>query len=159
VRDDCLAFYWRWGLERLLTWEYPVPIEADLAGGMHEPPSQFREEAGLTIFVPWYILRGKRIDLEEAIRLPRAMMVPAHLRKWVFPAKKKGDEWGDIRYAKLVWLYRVFELGLRRRYEAACRKNLERLDAAFASVLKRDADSVRKLRLELSRGLRPGPSG
>jgi transposase len=43
---------------------------------------------------------------------------------------------------------------IRRRYADSCRNMVTRLDRAFARVLRRDEDLVKKLRQELARGLR-----
>src|SRR5205823_82629 len=59
-RDKFLRFYQRWGLDRLLTWELPLPMNvvrceiAELAG---QAPSM----AGVALLIPWPLLRGEQV--------------------------------------------------------------------------------------------------
>jgi hypothetical protein len=100
------------------------------------------------------MLRGEAVDLREVTRRSRVASTPDHLRDWVTKsASRKGNNLGDVRYGTIRWLYRFYELVLRRRYPAECQGNAHRLDRAFARVLGRDEDLVKKLRQELARGL------
>jgi hypothetical protein len=155
-RDDFLAFYRRWGLDRMLTWDWPVPMEPDLVGGIIKD-LDLLTDTGLVLFVPWYALRGEKVNLQEVVQLARMSAVPAHLRDWFRKRSgRKGDELGDIRYERLRWLYRYHELALVPRYSAACRRQMQKLDAALACLLGRKEDVVKKLRLQLKRALRSG---
>lgn len=151
---DFLGFYCRWNLEQMLTWEWPIPMEPNLFGGKIND-DVFGADAGVKILVPWYLLRGEKLNLQEIIRHNRATDSPRHLREWVQKTRRKQDELGDRRYERLAWLYRYLELALRQRYPEACRRRAQKLDRAFSSVLNRDEESVKKLRLELQRALRP----
>ena len=150
-REACYDFYRRWGLEALLTWDWPVPMQPDLVGGLREDVSRFTE-AGMVLVVPWYLLRGETLDLQEVVHLSRQASAPDHLLGWVNKrAERKGDDMGDARYRTLGWLYRYLELALRSRYGGACRGRQQRLDRALASVIGREEDTVKKLRLRLRR--------
>jgi hypothetical protein len=154
-REELEAFYCRWGLERMRTWDWPVPMEADFVGGLHKGIKHL-PEAGMTLFVPWFMLRGERISLKDVARLARLGAAPEHLSDWVNSRYPKGDDLGETRYAKLLWLYRFHELVLMRRYGSSCQGNIERLDYALATVLERDQDSVKKLRLHLRQAMDAG---
>jgi hypothetical protein len=84
------------------------------------------------------------------VRQARIGSAPDHLRDWVV-GRAKGMDLGDVRYARVAWLYLYYELALLRRYRAACLANVERLDEALAGVMGRTSDTVKKLRRELHR--------
>jgi hypothetical protein len=155
--EACSAFYTRWGLERLLTWDWPVPMEPELADG----PAGDRErlDAGLVLVVPWYLLRGERVSLQEAAQQGR-WSGPEHLHAWLFRERSGGRAGGldAIRYARLRRLYRYHELVLVRRYGGAVAGNVQRLDVALARALpgRWGEDTVKKLRLLLQRRLHGG---
>ncbi|HLJ92174.1 MAG TPA: hypothetical protein VKU02_03180 [Gemmataceae bacterium] len=152
-REEFEAFYCRWGLETMRTWDWPVPMEPDFVGGLREGIKHL-SQAGLTLFMPWYVLRGERIDLQDIARLCRIGSVPDHLCDWVNKrGQGGGDDRGEVRYKNLLWLYRFHELVLLRRFPRSCKGHLERLDYALARVLERDQDSVKKLRLQLRRAV------
>jgi hypothetical protein len=150
-REECYGFFCRWGLETLAAWDWPVPMEADLGIGLRQD-IKLLSSGGVFLFVPWYMLRGGKLDWQQVVQQSRLASVPDHLFDWVNKrADRKGDNLGDVRYATIRWLYRYDELVLARRYPAACVGNLQRLDLAFASVIGREEDTVKKLRRELRR--------
>ncbi|HEY7422866.1 MAG TPA: hypothetical protein VH682_01275 [Gemmataceae bacterium] len=151
--EDFLGFYCRWNLQQMLTWEWPIPMEPDLVGGMLKNDDRLAE-AGVKVFLPWYMLRGEKLNLQEIVRHSRATDSPLHLREWVQKTRRKQDELGDLRYERLAFLFRFLELALRQRYPEACRRRAQKLDLAFSRVLGREQESVRRLRLELQRCLR-----
>jgi hypothetical protein len=151
--EDFLAFYCRWNLQQMLTWEWPVPMEPDLVGGVLGDEGPLAE-AGVPVFLPWYVLRGEKLNLGEVVRRSRATDTPRHLRPWVRKTRRKKEVLGDRHYERLAFLYRFLELALRQRYPEACRRMAQKFDLAFGRALGRDAESVRKLRLELQRALR-----
>jgi hypothetical protein len=152
-REDFETFYCRWNLETMGSWEWPEPMAPDFVGGQRNGIKRL-SAAGMTLFIPWYMLRGDRIDLQDVARLARIGAVPEHLSGWVNKRSPEGgDDLGELRYKNLLWLYRFHELVLIRRYSTDCKGNIERLDRALAKVLKRDQDSVKKLRLQLRRAI------
>ena len=152
-RDECYRFFSRWGLDTLLTWDWPVPMEPDLNVGLRQNMNLL-SSAGAVLVVPWYLLRGGVLNLQEVIQQCRLASTPDHLLGWVNKqGHRKGGDLGDARYATIQWLYRYHELVLKRRYPGSCEGNQQRLDHAFASVIKRDEDTVKKLRLELRRAV------
>jgi hypothetical protein len=150
-RESCNEFFCRWGLETLLTWDWPVPLEPDFHTGLRTDFNTL-SASGMVLFVPWYLLRGGKLDLGDVARSSRLAAAPDHLRGWVDNRTDgTADKLGDVRYATVRWLYRFDELVLAKRYPAACKGNRQRLDRAFATVLGCDEDSVKKLQRRLQR--------
>jgi hypothetical protein len=153
---DCYAFYERWGLYWMATWDWPAPMEPDLAVGFPGDVEAL-SAAGVVLFVPWYLLRGEKLQLQAVVQRARTACGAAHLRGWLHrPREPKRDEKGDTRFAWLAWIYRFHELALRGRYGPPSRGQTQRLDIALGKVLHRDPDTVRKARLELRRVLGAG---
>ena len=137
----------------MLTWDWPVPMEPDLVGGMLQDQHRL-PDAGVVLFVPWYLLRGEKLDLQGIVQQARTACEAKHLWDWLHKQLAHGDDqMGDIRYERVGWLYRYHELVLVRRYRSARRGHVQRLDRALAGVIDRDEDTVKKLRLDLKRVL------
>jgi hypothetical protein len=152
------SFLRRWGLERLLTWELPLPLDPEWPKADANQPPRAREE-GLTLFVPWYLLRGRQLDLQRIAERLRFEQAPEHLQDWLVKAED-DDQTGEVTYQRLFWLYRSYELVLNRRFQSACQKHMEKLDQALATVMDRSEDLVKRLRQRLMRALRDiGPGG
>jgi hypothetical protein len=147
---ECRAFYRRWCLERMLTWELPVPLAARLhpAGN---PGSGLTGEEGVNLLLPWYLVRGEQLDVHQVLQRIRFESAPEHLRGWVCKPRGRTGPAGEVTYQRLYWLYRCYELVLGRRYAAACPGRLEKLDTALASVVGLDQDWVKRLRQRLAR--------
>jgi hypothetical protein len=156
-RQDCnaqfLRFYQRWGLDRLLSWELPLPMGI-VRGVVDELLGQVPTLDGVALLIPWPLLHGEQIDFQASLADLRREQAPAHLAGWLSAAANAEGARGQITYQRLFLLYRVYALVLWRRYAAACRGQLEALDRALASVMCRQEDLVRKLRQQLGRALR-----
>ncbi len=153
-RSDFLAFYRRWGLDGLHTWDWPEPMEPDLMTGMLRDLHQLAD-AGVVLFVPWYLLRGEKLPVQAIVQRARTACEAEHLWEWLQkPAPRKSEEKGDIHYERLLHVYRYHELVLVRRYRARFHGHVQQLDRALAHVMGRDEDTVKKLRLELNRVFR-----
>ncbi len=149
-------FYRRWGLDRMLTWDLPSPLNVQLEPTPDQgqlPPTG----DGILLFVPWHMFRGGQLDLQEVARRIRFERSPGHLRDWLLKEPGRSDERGDTTYQRLFWIYRCHELVLSGRYAYATKKNVESLDKAMATVMVCEADWVKKLRLRLRRILRNDP--
>jgi hypothetical protein len=150
----CIAFYRRWCLDRMLSWELPAPLDARLSA-TENVTSETTPDEGVAIFLPWYLVRGGQFDLQQVVERIRFESAPQHLRAWVSKASERAvDASGEISYQRLYWLYRSYELVLVRRYRAACRNNMETLDRAIGSLMARQEDWVKRLRQRLARDLR-----
>jgi hypothetical protein len=152
-RDEFLSLYRRWGIRQLLTWDWPVPMEPDLASGLLSD-LHLLAHSGVVLFAPWYLVRGEKMNLQDIVRRIRTAQVPPHLREWVIGTPYSKDDVGEIRYARTAWLFRFLILALQQRYPTARRGKIHQLDEAFSGLLDRDAESVRKLRQGLARALR-----
>jgi hypothetical protein len=147
----CLNLYRRWGLDRLATWDWPIPMEPDFNIRRIQTLDELAE-TGMSLFLPWYLLRGEKLSLQAIARSIRLYSAADHLRTWLAFDKRRSRD-GEIRYRATLFLYQYFVLALRARYAASPEFNLEKIDVAFARLLKRSADSVKKLRLKLQKAL------
>ena len=145
--QDFLAFYRRWQLDRLLTWDWPVPMEPDLRGGMLKD-YDLLNQSGFVVFVPWYCLRDRKLDLRQLLSRTMSTDIPSHLRSWFAEGRGRRD---DLRYERLAWLFRFYSLALKQRYRDRLHRRKDRLDQAFGEVMRCDPDWGRKLRLKLER--------
>ena len=136
----------------MVTWDWPLPMEPDLNVGLLRDPKQIAS-AGVILFLPWYLLRGRKLNLAMLVNHARMDCQQEHLRDWVQKRGGQGAELGDTRFAWLGWIYRFHELVLRQRYPSACDGNINAIDRALARVLNRDEDTVKKMRLQLRHAL------
>jgi hypothetical protein len=146
----CFAFFTRWGLNTMASWDWPIPLDP-VVGSPRQVELGLIRESGLSLVIPWHLLRGDKLDLQDYVRDARIASTPDHLREWVNKSSANADGIDDRRYSILRWLYRCYSLSLLRRYPAVCKRNMGRLDIALASVIKRDADTIRKLRLSMKK--------
>jgi hypothetical protein len=150
-RKDCLDFYKRWGLDSLTTWDWPNVMEPDLGSQMLSDLDDLAE-TGVPLFIPWYLLRGRSFDLQSIVRGTCVYGAGKHLRGWLQlhdPSSRDGT--GDIRYRNVQWIYRYFFLALFHRYRQQCEGRLNAIDEVFASLLKLNSESVKRLRQRIQR--------
>lgn len=148
------GFLRRWCLDTLLTWDLPAPVHTRF--GSAEPDEiKYLAEAGVVLFLPWYLLRERQLNLQQIAQRIRFEAAPEHLRGWLLRGPQGDEEvLGDLGFQRLLWLYRYHELVLSRRYQSQCEDNLERLDRALGRAMgNRDGELVRKLRQRLRREL------
>jgi hypothetical protein len=147
-----MLFYRRWCLQTFLTWELPLPILPRLHGV--EPSREaWLSEAGVQLFLPWYILRDGRFRLDELARHLQHLDNPAHLAGWLDTVTERREALGDTRLRNSFILYRYQTLALQSRYAGRMSWHAARQDAAFAQFLGVSEESVRHLRLHLQRRL------
>src|SRR5262245_31370727 len=102
-------FYRRWGLDRLLTWELPLPLNivrcevSHLAG--QAPPFD-----GAALLIPWPMLRGDQVDFQASLAELRRTRGPEHLRDWLTSEQEGESANGQITYQRLFFLYRTYSL-------------------------------------------------
>jgi hypothetical protein len=154
LESEFFAFYCRWGLEGLLTWELPLPVNPQV--GMSPVYWTLRaEEAGISIFVPWYALRGGIYDLQHAAKRIVSLSAPSHLQDWLLlKGKATVADAGEKALQRTFWLYRCFFLALAQRYPTQCEHHVQKVDEAMAAVMDRGADLVKKLRQQLAKKMR-----
>ncbi|MFT3881093.1 MAG: hypothetical protein QM703_15700 [Gemmatales bacterium] len=151
---EVLTFYRRWGLDSLTTWDWPNPMEPDFNTQMledHQPLGQ----TGITLFIPWYLLRGERLDLQSFIQGSRMYHCEEHLRDWLEPQPSgKRSNTSDIRFRSIAWLYRYYFLALCNRYPESISRNVASLDEVLGQVLERSGESIKRLRQKIKRDTR-----
>jgi hypothetical protein len=152
---EFLDFYRRWGLETFWTWELPVPLRPQTSAVTYQDTPSLGE-AGLHLFLPWYLLRDGRLRLRVLARRHLTARHPAHLQGWLAPGGAGPRGLGYTRLRHLLVLFCGWRLALRGRHAGRLRRRTDALDRAFAAHLGLDPDSVKKLRLRMAR-LTPGP--
>ena len=158
---DYMHFYQRWGLESFVTWDLPLPMRPELVS-----PSLYHlssvQSAGMLLFVPWYLLRDKELNLHELAEQRGILSAPRNLGLWL---DRQPKNWGHDRFGTMLDLYVWLELALKPRYAERIKGNLDRLDHAFAQFLCADpndpdgpvkmAENIRRVRQEMQRRLAP----
>ncbi len=121
------SLYQDWGLHSLATWELPIPMRPEMA-----EPSFYHlpavSSAGITFFVPWYMLRDKNLKLRELAEHKLILMSQPHLEDWL---TGKPKDWGHERFAVMLKLYIYIELCLEVRYSNRMKRKRGKLDYAF----------------------------
>jgi hypothetical protein len=170
--------YLRWSLDTLVTWDWPSPMNPEEVVEMRSREMLFPanvyplfasvtsksrskraakirlylSEAGVTVFVPWYLAKGEDGGIDQVIRDVKSESSPPHLRGWMQACKSRsGSEFGLKRLFDLAWLYRNLFLALRHRYPASCEGRASRLDEVFAAVRKVSTDTIKNLRRHVER--------
>lgn len=144
------TFLKRWCLAEFMTWDVPMPIAPGSAqGSIYEPTADWG--AGLTIFVPWYLMRDKELTLHELANAHRTASDVRNLAGWL---DGKPKNLGYVPHARMLDLYVYIELALKRRYRDRLRRRTGQLDVTFGNYFAKvegskpkDAEeSMRKLR-------------
>jgi hypothetical protein len=149
-----------WGLNGFATWNLPRAMRPELGGpSLYYLPAI--GEAGVTTFVPWYLLRDKDIQLDELVDRIRMLKGPEHLKDWL---DHKPKDWGYPRFAQMLEIYIYVELCLKSRYAERLKRNVERLDRALGYYLspgpdkeagtESEAETIRKIRQAMNRRLK-----
>lgn len=156
---DYSMLYRCWSLDRLETWELPVPMIPDLLSQSLYNLTDMNE-AGVVLSIPWYLLRDKKLTLNELAAAKRVYQSPNHLDEWLDGRPKN---WGFKRFGMMLDLFICLRLALHSRYSDRMDSNFEMLDHAFATYFlvhsgkrgdpSQTADSVRKIRQQLYRRL------
>ena len=166
--DDMLLFFRRWCIGAFVTRDLPIPVEPQIASpALHHLPSM--AEAGMLLFIPWYLLRKQAFKLHDLLELKRLSRDESHLEPWLDGERK----WGHTRFARMFELYVYLELGLKQRYPDRIRGDIEQLDLVFTQFFSgrlddsvhgvgMDKEKLRRTRLEMNKRLRgerlPGPT-
>ena len=156
--DDYTQFYQRWGLHTLVTWSLPVPMWSAVARPNFYPLAQV-SDSGVELFVPWYLLRDKALNLHDLAKHEDMLKCPDHLRGWL----ERGGIWGHGRLGIMLKIYIYLELCLRRRYANKTDDNIENLDRALGHFLgepttisdkiRYNEENVKKIRAEMFKRL------
>lgn len=154
-----MMFLRRWGLERLVHWQLPVPVLPTLVS-----PNLLANElepAGVSLFIPWYLLVDKSLTLEDLMSFHRQSRNLKHVAEWLVGGPQK---WGYERFSKMLEYHVYCGLALGSRYPDRLKQNRKRLDLAFAAYwsnssvksarAERQLDSARRIRLMANQRLR-----
>ena len=161
--DFYTQFYQRWCIHTFVTWELPIPMWAGIATPVFYPLAQV-SEAGMALFMPWYLLRDQTFKLQDLAKHERFAKGPDHLQGWF---KRDRNRWGHERLGMMLKLYICYELCLKRRYADRLDGTIEKLDSALGHFLSDAAvigdsvrykeDSVEKIRKEMHKRLSSCP--
>jgi hypothetical protein len=149
------TFLLKWGIEALVTWYLPLPMRPGMAGPSLYDVSEVGG-AGATIFLPWFFLRDRDINVYEIAKQFATFHSPSNLDDWL---ERRPKNWGHDRYSQMLQLFIFLCLALNQRYGKRLQRNLSRLDGALATFscgqsasatkLSGKAETLRRIRLEL----------
>lgn len=177
--EEFTEFYMAWGIDTLLTWDWPLPMRPELGSRVRQRDVRFSiadlcgkkdakkkrvgraahpswvislSDAGAEIFIPWPMLAGGALGFKGLAMMLRADC-PEHIHPWLDGRLPSGTRIGQKRLKAIAFLYRYLFLALLDRYPDQCRRNLERLDRVFATRAGSGIEegSVRRLRYVISR--------
>ena len=143
-----LPFYRRWSLSGLITWDLPEPLCPELFGHM-TIDEHTASEAGVILFLPWYLLRDGTLDLLQLARDLQVAHDTKHLEPRLSLSSQQDHALGYKRLEHQFALYRYWHLALAARYGLRIRRMTERLDDIFGRYLQVGTDTVKKVRLDL----------
>ncbi len=144
-----LFFYRHWAIDTFLTWDIPVPMPAQFHQVIYQDTLSLGE-AGLCLFLPWYLLRDGQFTLQDLAKQLRRETAPSHLEGWFSHTAGRQSELGYKRLKNFLKLYWCYRLVLQDRYANQLCGRIEQFDRAFARYLGLGSDSVKKLRLSMS---------
>ncbi|HWL09967.1 MAG TPA: hypothetical protein VNQ76_16295 [Planctomicrobium sp.] len=148
-----------WSLERLATWELPVPVVMEINQSQIYDANRLSPQVGVLLYVPWYLLFQKDLKLQDLIS-NHNQMAASGVAKWLTPTNH--DKYGIDRYGIMLQLHVYLELALKRRYGDELRRSVKKLDEAFAEFFTKtskkpvQSDTVRSIRLKMARRLKAG---
>ena len=132
---DYTQFYYDWSLERLATPHLPVPMHSNPVGA-----SQYSEEvyegAGLSLFVPWYLLADQDLKLHDIANHHLMYGHKKHLQGWVGKNSQEEDKWGHNRYSIMLKMFVFLECALYPRYKERMNRKVGKTDEAFTEFLE-----------------------
>jgi len=144
--SDFMAFYNKWGLERMETSDLPVPMYPQLTRPNLYALETVRE-AGILAFIPFYLLRDNVAQLQDLAKSLASIHAPAPLRRWL---KKDNKEWGYARYGPILKLYLFLHLGIEQRYADRVKRRTGKLNDALGTFILKNrvsgGDSIKKAR-------------
>ena len=158
--DDDTHFYQRWCIHTFATWDLPIPMWAGIATPIFYLLAQV-SEAGMALFMPWYLLRDQTFKLQDLAKHERFSRGPDHLQGWF---SRDRNRWGHERLGTMLKIYVFMELCLKKRYTDRISRRTEELDYCLSrfpfqnpdtkAVPMQDSESIRKIRLEMGRRLK-----
>jgi hypothetical protein len=144
-----LPFFQRWGIDKMATWDLPVPLRPELSTPSLYDMAQ-AGPAGVVVFMPWHLLRLRSFDIYAMADRAQLFRLPSGVAPWLNPREK---HWGVKRYHAMLQMLVYLELGLKRRYGERLHRTTKKLDDALSRFLGLDVDSVRKVRQRMAKRL------
>ncbi len=155
-----MSLFRKWSLETLSTWLLPLPMQAN--------PLKFSPyhqeslgESGINLFIPWYLLGDKDLNLHEIAADEKSDDQTKHLREWLDPNDQNNKKWGRGRFETMLEMYVYLIQGLYLRYPDQIKGNIRCIDEAYTEFqygkplsrmeIETRIDSIKKVRLELQR--------
>jgi len=141
LEQEFQAFYAKWGLDTLLTWDVPRPLLPTIGPAADFPavvgPEGRGVLAGPALYAPWYFLRDESLHIADLFRTAK-FYAPSMLGDWFKQAgQREGSKGvGSERLRNYCFLYRNFHLVLRRRYADRLKDNLGKLVSAFIEAIE-----------------------
>jgi len=153
-REEFSSFYRHWGIDRLLTWEIPLPLDGfDVF--IDEAERSKSSTSGVNIFLPWHLLRSSPASLSSILFRSKVEHSPDHLYSWLFKEENRGGRGNsDISWQQKFWIYRSLFLVLRTRHLTATRRNTSKIDEVMASLIGRSVDIIKRQRQSLKKALK-----
>ena len=151
---ELAAFYDRWQLMALTTWDLPQPRGANIGG-----PAVAGALAG--------VADSPAVQLPPTLRLPARYPLrnvlsgrpAAHLAEWEAVLEQRHpSRFNHVRWRRVLHLHFLRNVVLAGGYRDRFRRRAGPLDEVFAAYFgESDAEGTRKLRLWVDRHLRPAP--
>ena len=129
--DHYTQFYQRWCIHTFATWDLPIPMWAGIASPIFYPLVQ-ASDAGMALFIPWYLLRDKTFNLQDLAKHEHFAKGPDHLQGWF---RRDENKWGYTRLGRILKLYVCVELCLKKRYPDRVKRFTEGLDDSLCRFL------------------------
>ena len=129
VRIHARQFLGRWSLNRMLTWDIPDPTPAAIHPrdtGTVNPAFP----AGITLFLPWSLLADHAFTDQFVDSYQRCRVDLRHLADWI----EQRQEWGPLRYSRLLEYFVYRHLVLETRYATSLRRRTGWVDQAFQKL-------------------------
>jgi hypothetical protein len=145
--SDFKAFYERWQIRRLVTWDLPEPFGVNLGGC--SMPDDFQPGQGKITFDLTPIMRlPAHYPLKSILADIQRQQTPEHLRHWLDAQDRMHDD--GLRHGRFGHFFQIVfyrDTVLAGRYQDRFSGHIDLLDGVFADFLGLGPDSVKKLRL------------
>lgn len=139
------AFFERWQLEGLASFELPVPMGPELPVVDPKPMIARMRACGTTLFLPDTFPVPSREEIRSIGLNVQAQRADAHLRDWINIVRREGNRTGVARFGQLLAVHFCWAI-VRSRYSNLVKRNAERIDAAVGQYVNCAPDTVRRFR-------------
>lgn len=157
-------FYRKWGLQRLVTWDLPLPLRPQVGQVLYSLPHQattvahntspWLSTAGLLVFLPPAVLKDKDLTVQELVSQAGNLADRKHLNEWLKYGRTE-TKLGIKRWERMLKIYRYTHLALIPRYAARKNWRTTLVDEALTSFVNcGGVENVRRARQELERRLK-----